>query len=533
MMSRFQLQVWLLAMVMCVGLWAAPLALAEEKPQYGGVLRVAHAADPPSLDTHQEQTFAVNIPMAPVYNTLVMFDPHHYPKVIGDLATAWTVSADGLTYTFTLHQGVKFHDGSELTSADVKASWDKMVFPPEGVISVRKSYYQMIKSVEAPDRDTVVFHLRYPSASFLNMIAHPANFIYAKKHLDEDIHYYKKNAMGTGPFKLKAYVHGSSIELERNPNYWKQGLPYLDGVKYFIITDDGARAKSIRAGRTDVELRFFSPSEAEGIKNQLGDKVVVANTGQPGHFGVVINVDKKPFDDERVRKALTLAIDRYDMARTLSPLTSLDTVGGLVPPGTPWALTSEELQQLPGFSKDYEGNLKEAKRLLAEAGYPNGFKMVLTNRSVKLPYIDLGVYLVSAWKKIGVEAEHRLEESATWSQSRRTRDFELLVDPFGTATVGDPDELLVKFVSNASNNWGRFSEPVVDKLFEQQKVERDEQKRAQLVKELQKEVLKKAWWIPGLWWTRLEVRSARIHNYEPMPSHWLNRRLEDVWLSER
>ena len=86
MMSRFQTQVWLLAMVMCVGLWAAPWALAEEKPRHGGVLRVAHAADPPSLDTHQEQTFAVNIPMAPVYNTLVMFDPHHYPKVIGDLA---------------------------------------------------------------------------------------------------------------------------------------------------------------------------------------------------------------------------------------------------------------------------------------------------------------------------------------------------------------------------------------------------------------------------------------------------------------
>jgi peptide/nickel transport system substrate-binding protein len=146
--------------------------------------------------------------MAPVYNTLVRFDPHNYPKVIGDLAKAWSVSADGLTYTFTLHHGVKFHDGSELRSADVKASWDKIVFPPESMTSVRKSYYQMIKSVESPDRDTVVFHLRYPSASFLNMIAHPANFIYAKKHLDADIHYYKKNAMGTGPFKLKSYVYG-------------------------------------------------------------------------------------------------------------------------------------------------------------------------------------------------------------------------------------------------------------------------------------------------------------------------------------
>jgi peptide/nickel transport system substrate-binding protein len=391
----------------------------------------------------------------------------------------------------------------------------------------------MVKSIEAPDRDTVVFHLHYPSASFLTMLAHPANFIYAKKYLDQDPHYYKQHAIGTGPFTLKSYVRGASLELERNPHYWKQGLPYLHGAKYFVITDDSARAKSVRSDRTDVEFRSFNPTEAEATQKQLGERVVVAHPGQPGHWGVAINIDKKPFDDERVRKALSLAIDRYDMARTIGPLTSLDTVGGLVVPGTPWALTAEELQELPGFLKNYEANLKEAKRLLAEAGYPEGFKTVLTNRSVKLPYIDLGVYLISAWKKIGVEAEHKLEESATWSQSRRTRDFELLVDPFGTATVGDPDELLTKFVSNASNNWGRFRDPAVDQLFERQKVERDEQKRAQLVRELQQEVITKAWWIPGLWWTRLEVRSARIHNYEPMPSHWMNRRLEDVWLSAK
>ena len=158
---------------------------------------------------------------------------------------------------------------------------------------------------------------------------------------------------------------------------------------------------------------------------------------------------------------------------------------------------------------------------------------LLTNRSVKLPYIDLGVYLISTWKKIGVEAEHKLEESATWSQSRRTRDFDLLVDPYGSQTVSDPDELLTKFTSKSPNNWGRFSEPAADTLFDQQKVELDEQKRVQLVKKMQQEILKKVWWIPGLWWTRLEVRSARIHNYEPMPSHWMNRRLDDVWLSAK
>jgi peptide/nickel transport system substrate-binding protein len=532
-MRGFKSCVWLLSVVMLVGLWAAPTALAEEKPRYGGVLRVAIAGDPPSLDMHQEQTFMVTIPMSTAYNTLVMFDPHGYPNVIGDLAKSWIVSDDGMSWTFTLHQGVTFHDGSELTSADVKASWDKIVFPPEGVVSTRRSFYQMVQSIEAPDRDTVVFRLHYPSASFLSMLAHPANFIYAKKYLDQDVNYYKQNVMGSGPFKLKEYVRGSSLEVERNPQYWKQGLPYMDGAKYFIIKDDGARAKSIRSDRTDVEFRGFAPTEVEAIKNQLGDKVTVAYPGQPSHWGVAFNVDKKPFDDERVRKALSLAIDRYDMAKTIAPLTGLDTVGGPIPPGTPWALAAEELQQLPGFGKDYEANVKEAKRLLAEAGYPNGFKTVLTNRSVKLPYIDMGVYLISAWKKIGIEAEHKIEESATWSKTRVTRDFEVLLDPMGTATVADPDEMLVRYTTGASNNYGRFSDPVVDKLFELQKVERDAQKRIQLAKDLQKELINKALWLPGLWWSRPEVRASHIRNYTPMPSHWMNRRLEDVWLAEK
>jgi len=322
----------MLSVALVVGLWAAPAALAQDKPQKGGVLRVALAGDPPSLDMHQESTFLVDIPFSSVYNTLVMFDPHGYPNIIGDLAKSWTVSDDKLTWTFTLHQGVTFHDDSPLTSADVKASWDRMVFPPEGVVSPRQSYFQAIKSIEAPDPYTVVFHLHYASPSFLTMLAFPANFIFAKKYLDQDPQYYKTHAMGSGPFKLKEYIRGSSIEMERNPKYWKPGLPYLDGIKYYIIRDDGARAKAIRADRVDVEFRAFPPAEVEAIKNQMGDKVTVAYPGQPGHWGVAFNVDKKPFDDERVRKAMSLAIDRYDMAKTLAPLTSLDTVGGLIPP---------------------------------------------------------------------------------------------------------------------------------------------------------------------------------------------------------
>ena len=446
-MRGFKVMMLFLSVVALVGLWAAPLALAEETPRSGGILQVALSGDPPSLDMHQESTFMVTIPMSPAYNTLIMFDPHNYPQIVGDLAKSWTVSDDYLTYTFKLHEGVTFHDDSDLTSADVKASLDRIVSPPEGAVSPRKSFYQMIKSIEAPDRYTVVLRLHYRSASFMGELAHPANFIFAKKYLDQDVHYYKAHVVGTGPFKYKNYVRGSYIELERNPEYWKKGLPYLDGIKYFIIKDLSAQAKVVRSGRADVEFRGFPPAEADAIKAQLGDKVVVAYPRAISNWGVAINVDKKPFDDERVRKALSLAIDRYDMANTLGPLAGLDTVGGLLHPDSPWALSPEELQELPGFAKDHPANLREAKRLLAEAGYPNGFKTVLTTRNVKLPYIDLGVYLLSSWKKIGVEAEHRLEESATWTQTRLNRDFEVLVDPSGSPTVGDPDEMFSKFIT--------------------------------------------------------------------------------------
>jgi peptide/nickel transport system substrate-binding protein len=523
----------ILSFVMLISLWAAPMAIAQEQPRRGGILQVALAADPPSLDAQQEQTFAVTQPMSAVYNNLIVLDPHNYPEVIGDVAKSWTISDDYLTYTFTLHEGIKFHDGSELTSADVKASWEKVVFPKEGVISPRRGNYQMIKSIEAPDRSTVIFRLHHPSPPIMTHLAHPANFIYPKKYLDTDPHYFKTHAVGSGPYKLKNYVRGSYIELERNPDYWKKGLPYLDGLKYFIIVDTSARATALRGGRVDIELRFLPPGDVEAIKQSLGDKIVPAKIQNIGTFGVTLNVDKKPFDDERVRKALTLAIDRYDLVKTLAPITNLEHVGGIMPPTGQWAISQEELETFPGFGRDHAANLREAKRLLAEAGYPNGFKTVLTNRNIKMPYIDLAVYLISAWKKIGVEAEHKVEETATWSQSRVNRDFELLLDPYGSTLVGDPDEMLDKFVTGQPENWGRMSDPVVDQLFAAQSKEMNEQKRIQLVKEIQKRLLEKVWRIPGAFTTRLEVRTARLRNYEPMPSHWNNRRFEDAWLAAK
>ncbi len=505
--------------------------LAAAQPRYGGTLLAAIAGDAPSLDAHQEVTFKTIQVVAPAYNTLLEFSPTEYPKIIGDLAKEWTVSDDGLTYTFKIHQGVKFHDGSPLTTADIKATFEKSISPPKGVRSLRKADYRPVKSIETPDDHTIVFTLKHASAAMLGNFASPWNVIYPKKYLDKDPNYFKKNVLGSGPFKFKKYLRGSTVELVKNEDYFIKGRPYLDSVKFFLIKNLSARAKSLRSGRVHIEFRNMPPAEVEAMKNQLGEKIKVQYPGWVTFWGVSAHNQKKPFDDVRVRKALSLALDRYEMAKTIYPLTGLKDVGAFMRPGSGWDLSSEELQKLPGFGKDHEANLREAKRLLAEAGYPNGFKAVLKNRSVKLPYIDFGVYLVSAWKKIGVEVEHRLEESASWSKSRVTGDYELMVNP-GSDYTDEPNMQLARYITGGPMNYGRISDPKIDELYDKQAREGDPAKRKAMVLEVQKIVAENAYMIQGLWSERAVVHSDKVRNYVAHPSHYSNQRLQDVWLAK-
>jgi peptide/nickel transport system substrate-binding protein len=525
-----------LALGALVGLLVAVVAAAgvqaAETPRRGGVLLAAIAADAPSLDPHQETTFATIELVAPIYSTLLQIDPLSYPKIIGDVATEWRIAPDGLTYTFKIRPDIKFHDGSLLTSADVKATYDKIVFPPQGVRSVRKNAYTAVSSIEAPDPSTVVFKLKFPSASLLNNLASPWNVIFPKKYLDKDPNYFKANAVGSGPFKFKNYARGATFEGERNPDYFVRDRPYLDGYKFFISPETSVRAAALRSGRAWIEFRTMPEAEVDAIKKTLGDKVVVQDTPATGLFGIALNQTVKPFNDVRVRKALSLAFDRYTAGKVLSPLASLRDVGGLMRPGTEWAMPESELQKLPGFGKDMEKNRAEARRLLAEAGYPNGFKVVLKNRNVRVPYQDFAVFAIQEWRKIGVEAEHRPLETAAWfSDGRDKGNFEAIVSGvFGY--MDDPDFFLERYTTGDSNNWGRFSDPRIDDLFSRQARAVDPAERKRLINEIEKIVLDNAYYIAGLWWRRAVVHWAKVKNYVAPPNHYSNQKLQDVWLAE-
>src|SRR6476469_2299418 len=204
-------------------------AQAAETIRAGGELVFAVGEIPPSFDGHRETTFAMLHPIAPHYSTLLRFDPQNYPKIVGDVAESWTISKDALTYTFKIRKGIQFHDGSVLAAKDVKATYDKIIFPPEGVVNARQATYGVVDKVETPDEQTVIFRLKHPSASFLANLASPWNFIYKADILAKDPLWYEKNIMGTGPFTFVEYVAGSHWVGKKNPNYFMKGRPYLDG----------------------------------------------------------------------------------------------------------------------------------------------------------------------------------------------------------------------------------------------------------------------------------------------------------------
>ena len=248
------------------------------KPRSGGELVFTVGGTPPSYDGHRETTFAMLHPIAPHYSTLLRFDPQNYPRIVGDVAESWTISRDGLNYTFKIRRGIRFHDGSELTSRDVKATYDKIIFPPEGVVSARQASYELVKSIEAPDPQTVVFRLKHLSASFLANLASPWNFIYKADILAKDPRWYEKNIMGTGPFTFGEYVAGSHWVGKKNPNYFMKDRPYIDGYKAIVVRDTAPRVAAVRSGQAVVEFRGFNPAARDDIVKAGGKQIVVQET---------------------------------------------------------------------------------------------------------------------------------------------------------------------------------------------------------------------------------------------------------------
>ncbi|MBI4596231.1 MAG: ABC transporter substrate-binding protein [Candidatus Tectomicrobia bacterium] len=499
----------------------------DDQPQPGGVLTYRLAGDPPNFDPISNATYMIHHAIAPIYNNIVMFDPMDRNRVIGELAHKWEISPDGKIYTFHLIKGVKFHDGKPCTAADVKFTYDLIRNPPQGVVSLRKIALAVIDGIETPDEYTVRFVLKRPAPSMLNILAQ-GYFSVLPKHIIEAKGDMKKDAIGTGPFKLKNYTRGVSIELVRNPDYHLKGRPYLDGITFFIIPDPGTAFANFRTGQ--LHFYMMTGDEARQAEKEFGDKVAIQKGPLVIFFNLNFNGRRKPWDDLRVRQAVSLAIDRSE---ALKVVTMGDgDIGGLMPPSGIWALPPAELEKIPGYGKDTTANISAAKKLLAEAGYANGFATTLLTRKGS-DFEPFSVFLKDQLGKIGIEAKLDVQETASAYDSLNKRNFDLAPWAQGTA-LDDPDAFFGEFYTcNAIRNYSGICSKEVDELFDKQSQTMDLEERKKLVHQMEKAALMNFSNVMIYHQWRFVGLSARARNYKIHSSLFNNQRLQDVWLAKK
>jgi peptide/nickel transport system substrate-binding protein len=515
---------------------AAPVR-AQGAPKYGGTLTYMIPADsPPSFDAHREQTYATIHTAAPFYSVLIRINPENPMSTtdfVCDVCTAMPKPTDdGKTYTFKIRDDVKFHNGDKLTADDVAASLHSIIFPPPGILSPRSSYFLMVKDVAATDPHTVVFHLKFATSAFLPALSDPYNWIYQKKMLDKDPHYYEHNVMGSGPFKFAGYEAGQKIKGVRNPDYYHKGLPYLDGFVGIYAPKQATQLDAIRADRAAAEFRGYPPAAMNQLKGDLDGKVNILESDWNCGSRLEINHKKKPFDDARVRRALTLAIDRWGTAPALSKVANVRTVGSIVYPGSPLAPTQQELHEIAGYWPDIKKSRAEAKRLLKEAGQEN-LSFELLNRNVDQPYKYVGIWVVDQWSKIGVHATQHVVPTGPWFALRRSADFAVNVGA-NCHSVVNPVIDIQAYLPNSvyKAQYGYYEDPKEVELYDKLLHETDPKKQhADMFRFVKYESDIQTHSPYLLWWYRRVPLRSYVHGWKISPSHYMNQDLATIWLS--
>lgn len=512
--------------VACVAMVSAASVGAADMPVRGGTLVFpVHMGEPATYDCHagfQNLVFRV----APHYSTLVRLDADRYPQVEADLARSWKVSADGLRYEFSLNPGVKFHDGSAFTSADVKASLERLSNPPAGVVSVRRAMFEDIKSVETPDPLTAVVNLKSPNVALLQQLGTPYACIYSSRLLASDPSYPVKKVMGTGPFRFVSHTAGQDWIGQRFEGYFKPGMPYLDGYRALNTTQPGA-LNALLAGQVHYTMQGQTPGDVERLRTSRGDKLnFVGGESATGlHILIGVNTQRGALTDVRVRRALLLAMDRYAGSKAMANLTAVHLPGGFSRPGSAFARSPKELEALPGFSRDIAASRQEARRLLAEAGHSK-LKIVFVNRPQSTYW---GVFLADQMRQIGVTVDHQVSDNV--NGRKVSGDYDLIVEAT-PEYLDDPIVQWSNFLSYDKNpaNVSRSNDPKLDELYNAQKREQDPEKRRVRVQEMEKYMIDQAYFLPMFWqsWRRgIAVELGGVGN---MPSNFLNVDLSRYWL---
>ena len=513
----------------------AIFATAAHAQKPGGILRVTHRDNPPSASIHEEATISTDMPFMAVFNNLVVFDPgakqNRLDRIVPDLATSWTLSADERTLTFQLRDGVKWHDGKPFTAADVKCTWDAITGKTDGKMrkNPRKTWWWNIRDIATNGPLEVAFHLTDPQPSLLAMLAGGFSPVYPCHVPAARM---RTAPVGTGPFKFVEYKQNEGIRLTRNPDYWKPGRPYLDGIEYTIIPNRSTAILGLEAGKFDMTLTGeVTPELVKDVKAAVPEmECLIQATNTQGN--VLVNREKPPFDDPQVRRAMVLAIDRTAFSDILSR--GINDIGGAMqaPPEGLWGWSKAFMATVPGYAADVEKSREQGREIMRQLGYGPDKMLALKVSTRNIPdYRDAAVILIDHLKSVYIRAELEPLDSAVWYARLLRKDFSVGMNIQGTG-IDDPDVMFFEnYLCGSERNYTSYCNPALEKLFHQQSMTKDYEARKQMVWEIDR-TLQEDGARPVVfqarsgtcWWPRVKGLKLAVNS---IYNHW---RFEDVWL---
>ncbi|WP_243296538.1 ABC transporter substrate-binding protein [Bacillus litorisediminis] len=433
-------------------------------------LKIANDQEPAGLDPHKTPAHSSVRIYSQIYSGLVRFDENM--NIVGDLAVDWE-QPDDKTYIFNLHKGVKFHNGREMTAEDVKYSFERIL--AEETASHIASYFANVESIKVLDDYKIQFSLQNTDATFLANLTNSSAAIVPKEVVEENGDL-QQVAVGTGPFKLVEWVPDNRVVLEKNVDYYQEGLPKLDKVIYYTMKEEAARLSAIRTG--EVDLTTLTAQSAALIEKEKNVQIKSYQSLEYSYVG--FNVNAEPLNHEKVRQALSLATNRQSIADIVWNGDAIIS-GPVAPSMGDWAIdvTQHEL---------YSNDLEKAKQLLTEAGYPDGFDITITTASTYADMVDTAQILQQQWAEIGVNAEIKQIEWGEYIDTWSNTSADILVGRNGSGT--DPDRALNYFfhTNGSANVWG-FSDSEFDSLVETGKTAINPDERKQIYVEAQERLL--------------------------------------------
>ena len=502
-------------------------------PQRGGVLRIAQATDPASCDLHMSRALSYQSvhPCNPMLSQIVRSAPGEHSVLEPDLALSWDVSDDGRTWTFRLRDGVVWHDGTPMTAQDLVFSLQRIIEPPGGLAAGRAGaiarYISDASQIRAVGGDTIEIQIDFPAASFLPNLASVYVSIFpqaATESLSPPSMVQFDSVVGSGPFRAGRVVRGSSYTLEANDRYYIPDLPYLDQVRFLVIPEPAVRLAALRAHEVDA-IAIITAQEADALRGSHGGRITVFESPSAGGNTVQLNVNRPPFDDPRVRRAVNLAISRDDASLALGT----GFRGAILAPGGPWGMAEAEVLKLPGYG-DKEAERAEARLLLSDAGFPNGLDTTIHTRANPF-FQTLSEFVAGQLATVGIRAKVEPVEPLAYQDLLANGEFEMIGHSHSFA-LDDPDAILPAHYScGGAENFPGLCDRELDDLIQRQSRTLDPDERRKLLDEIERAVWDKDAKIWFQWSARRTPVWNNVPGMEPGgPSLYQGRRLEQVWV---